>query len=168
METIMLETFLFYLLTAGILVSAIGVVASRSPIYSVLSLVVTLCLLAGYFVLLKAYLVATIMVLVYAGAILVLFLFVTMLVDFRTVEPVPSLLSPAFLTSGAVAGGFIFLLISTIRNFPSPQEPPLEGTTEAIGRLLFSRYALPFELTAFLVLAAVVAVVVLAKKDARI
>lgn len=161
----MLGTILFYLLTAGILLSAIGVVASRSPIYSVLSLVVTLCLLSGYFVLLKAYLVATVMVLVYAGAILVLFLFVTMLVDFRTVEPVTPIFSLGFLSAGLLGGGFIFLLISTIRSLTSPPEPAVEGSAAAIGRVLFERYALPFELTAFLVLSAVVAVVVLAKKE---
>lgn len=164
----MLGTFLFYLLTTAILISAIGVVASRSPIYSVLSLVATLCLLAGFFVLLKAYLVATVMVLVYAGAVLVLFLFVTMMVDSRTVEPLPSPFSFGFLSAGLAGGGFVFLLVSTIRSLTSPPGPAIEGTTEAIGLLLFKRYALPFELTAFLVLAAVVAVVVLAKKDVRL
>ena len=162
----MFETILFYLLTAGIIASAVGVIASRSPIYSVLSLVATLCLLAGYFVLLKAYLVATVMVLVYAGAILVLFLFVTMLVDFRTIENFPSPFSFSFVSSLALAGGFLTLLISVIRGLPSPQAPAIEGTTAAMGHVLFDHYALPFELTAFLVLSAVVAVVVLAKKDA--
>src|SRR5437016_5721788 len=79
----MLQTVLFYLISLGIIVSAFGVVLARSAVYSVLSLVTAMCLVAGLFVLLKAYLVATVLVLVYAGAILVLFLFVVMLVDFR-------------------------------------------------------------------------------------
>lgn len=162
----MLSTYLFYLLTAGIIASAIGVVASRSPIYSVLSLVATLCLLSGYFILLQAYLVATVMILVYAGAILVLFLFVTMMVDFRTVEPLPNPLSVGFAAAALLGGGFIVLLLSTIRGLSSPPSPSIQGTTAAVGRVLFERYALPFELTAFLILAAVVAVVVLAKRDA--
>ena len=76
----MFETVLFYLLSLGVIFGGMGVVLSRSAVRSALSLVLTLCLTAGLFILLRAFLVATILVLVYAGAILVLFLFVVMLI----------------------------------------------------------------------------------------
>src|SRR3990167_470807 len=79
----MIETVLFYLISLALTFFAVGVVTSRSAVYSVLSLVATMCMTAGLFILLKAFLVAMILVLVYAGAILVLFLFVVMLIDFR-------------------------------------------------------------------------------------
>jgi NADH-quinone oxidoreductase subunit J len=162
----MLETILFYLIALGIVVSALGVVFSRSAIYGVLSLVLTLCLTAGLFILLKAFLVATILVLVYAGAILVLFLFVVMLIDIGKLENgwrgfgVSQILACA-------AGALLFLEIgSVIQSISTESKIPLHGTTEAIASILFTRYALPFELTSFLLLTAIVSVVVLAKKEA--
>ena len=162
----MAQTILFYLIAFAALASAIGVVTARSAVYGVLCLVSTMCMIAGLFVLLKAYLVATVLVLVYAGAILVLFLFVVMLIDFRKVtidwQPfkLPSILAAAL---GLALFGLFYRVI---RQVSVPQAPSVDGTTEAIGTLLFSRQVLPFELTSFLLLAAVVSVVVLAKKDA--
>src|SRR3989338_5961119 len=82
----MIETVLFYLISLALTFFAVGVVTSRSAVYSVLSLVATMCMTAGLFILLKAFLVAMILVLVYAGAILVLFLFVVMLIDLGKLE----------------------------------------------------------------------------------
>lgn len=161
----MLQTVLFYLISAGVVISSLGVITSRSAVYSVLWLVSAMCMMAGLFILLKAFLVATILVLVYAGAILVLFLFVVMLIDFKKVPTEwPGLkLSPVL----AVALGAILFVqtFGVIRTVQTAKNPGVAGTTEAIGRLLFTNYILPFELTAFLLLAAVVSVVVLAKKD---
>jgi len=163
----MLQGLLFYLISFGVVISAIGVISARSAVYSVLCLVSTLCLVAGLFVLLKAFLVATVLVLVYAGAILVLFLFVVMLVDFRKLSFgwEGFKLSPIF----AVVLGIVFfkLFSQVIRTIPSFPPQRLQGTAESIGQILFSRYALPFELTSFLLLAAVVSVVVLAKKEMK-
>lgn len=162
----MLETILFYLFSIGAIGFAANVIFSRSAVYSVLSLVVSVCMMAGLFVLLKAFLVATILVLVYAGAILVLFLFVVMLIDFKTLseswgdQKLNPLLALA-LTLTIFSQAFI-----VIRSIQLPAVSPINGTTQSIGRLLFHRYVLPFELTSFLLLAAVVSVVVLAKKDA--
>ena len=168
----MLETVLFYLLSFGVIGFAIGVIAARSAVYSVLSLVAAMCMMAGLFVLLKAFLVATILVLVYAGAILVLFLFVVMLIDFRK----PTLDWEGFKLSPVLAVTLSALLlwqICTVIKKTTVHPPRLladtisvHGTAEAIGNVLFRQYLLPFELTAFLILAAVVSVVVLAKKDA--
>lgn len=161
----MLETLLFYAISLGLIVFAIGVVASKSAVYSVLSLVAAMGMMAGLFILLKAFLVATILILVYAGAILVLFLFVVMLIDFKK----ESFSLQGFKLSPLVAillSGLIFLQIfHVINTIPVQQSAAPQGTAEAIGHLLFSRYLLPFELTSFLILAAVVSVVVLAKKD---
>lgn len=163
----MLETVLFYTISLALIVFAIGVVASKSAVYSVLSLVAAMCMMAGLFILLKAYLVATILVLVYAGAILVLFLFVVMLIDIKkeSFEIRGFKISPWV---AAALSGIIFLeTFSVIRSIRVVKVPAIHGTTEAVGHLLFSRYLLPFELTSFLILAAVVSVVVLAKKEEK-
>ena len=166
----MLQTALFYTISLALIVFAIGVIASRSAIYSVLSLVAAMCMMAGLFILLKAFLVATILVLVYAGAILVLFLFVVMLIDAKKIEKVPlgaRQAMPLRLCTAVVVSGIIFWQIfHVIRSIPVNPTSAIQGTTQAIGHVLFTDYLLPFELTSFLLLAAVVGVVVLAKKDA--
>lgn len=162
----MLTTILFFIFSFCAVLSALGVILSRSAVYSVLFLVLTMGMLSGLFILLKAFLVATVLILVYAGAILVLFLFVVMLVDYRklTDDWKGFGLSPLF---AIILGSVVFWQITAvIRSFPSRLKmTALEGSTEAVGRVLFAKYVLPFELTAFLLLAAVVSVVVLAKKD---
>lgn len=164
----MLQAGLFYLISLAVLVFAIGVITCRSAIYSVLCLVAAMGMMAGLFTLLKAYLVATILILVYAGAILVLFLFVVMLLDFKTLsfDWGGFGLSPAL----AILGGGLFFweafrVIQAVR-LPAGVAP-VEGTTRAIGETLFNHYVLPFELTSFLLLAAVVSVVVLAKRQVK-
>ncbi|MBI2095551.1 MAG: NADH-quinone oxidoreductase subunit J [Candidatus Omnitrophica bacterium] len=163
----MLETVFFYLFSLGALVFALGVVLARSAVYSVLSLVGAMCMTAGLFVLLKAFLVATILVLVYAGAILVLFLFVVMMIDFKKLsEGWDGLRLPPVMA--VLLGALVFAqTFGVIRSLPASGTTAAHGTAEAIGRLLFSRYALPFELTSFLLLAAILSVVILAKKEAR-
>lgn len=161
----MLETVLFYSISLALIFFAIGVVASKSAVYSVLSLVAAMGMMAGLFILLKAFLVATILILVYAGAILVLFLFVVMLIDFKreSFALEGSRLSPLI---AVILSGIIFWQIfHVIKSVPAQNNSAVQGTAEAIGRLLFSRYLLPFELTSFLILAAIVSVVVLAKKS---
>ncbi len=163
----MLDTILFYLMSLAVIFFAIGVVISRSAVHSVLSLVAAMCMTAGLFILLKAFLVATILVLVYAGAILVLFLFVVMLIDFKKV----SLDWQGFKLSPIFAGVLGVLIFSqaflVIRTIKLPRTIEIQGTASAVGRLLFRDYILPFELTSFLLLAAVVSVVVLAKKEMK-
>ncbi len=163
----MLETALFYLISLGVLTSALGVVLTRSAVYSVLCLVSAICFMAGLFVLLKAFFVATVLVLVYAGAILVLFLFVVMLIDFRklTLPWQGFRLSPVL--AGILAIAFFAEFFYVIRTISLPVKSALHGTAREIGLVLFNQYLLPFELTSFLVLSAVVSVVVLAKKDAK-
>ena len=161
----MLQTVLFYLISFAAIAFAIGVVTARSAVYGVLCLVSAMCMIAGLFILLKAYLVATVLVLVYAGAILVLFLFVVMLIDFRKIalDWQPLKLSSVI---AAVLGVLLFSqFYRVIQKVSLSQTATVDGTAEALGKLLFSREVLPFELTSFLLLGAVVSVVVLAKKE---
>src|SRR3989338_3078941 len=133
----MLETTLFYLISLAVIVFAIGVIISRSAVYSVLCLVAAMCMTAGLFVLLKAFLVATILVLVYAGAILVLFLFVVMLIDFRKLSAdwQGFKLSPILAIALGIA---IFSQAAlVIRSVHLPRAIEIQGTTQAAGRLLF-------------------------------
>lgn len=163
----MLETALFYLLALAVLFFGLGVVLARSPIYSVLSLVAAMGAMAGLFVLLKAFLVATILVLVYAGAILVLFLFVVMMTDYRKLtSDWTGMKSWAGLLSLGAGALFFAQIFSVIRGLRPELTSSVQGTARNLGSVLFNQYVLPFELTSFLLLAAVVSVVVLAKKDA--
>ena len=162
----MVQPWLFYLISFVMVASAIGVVTARSAVYGVLSLVASLFMMAWLFMLLKAYLVATVLILVYAGAILVLFLFVVMLIDFRkpSLDWQPLRVPP--MMALVLAGLFLAEAVNVIGHTSVTAGPEVQGTAEALGKLLFNRQALPFELTSFLLLAAVVSVVVLAKKDA--
>jgi NADH-quinone oxidoreductase subunit J len=163
----MLENSLFYAFSLGLIVCALGVVMARSAVYGVLSLVACMCFLAGLFVLLKAFFVATVLVLVYAGAILVLFLFVVMLVDFKSLSLGRLQLSFSPVLALTLAALLFIQTFKVIRTLEAAGKTPIHGTAEQIGGLLFGRHLLPFELTSFLILAAVVSVVVLAKKDVR-
>lgn len=164
----MLEALIFYSITTLMIASALAVILARQPVYAVLALVATLGTMAGLFVLLGAVFVAAIQVLIYAGAILVLFLFVVMLLDLR-----PEVLSRSRQNTLWALGlglGALFLAklgqaLTTLPGAPMEFTAALQpGTTRAIGRLLFTDFALPFELASILVLAGILGAVVLAKK----
>ena len=159
------ERILFYLFSFGALASALCVVTTRSAVYGVLSLVGTMCMLAGLFVLLKAFFVATVLVLVYAGAILVLFLFVVMFVDPRSASGDAFSLKLSPVLALALSALLFAMFCRVIGRIGPVEAKTVHGTAQAVGGLLFSRHVLAFELTSFLVLAAVVSVVVLAKRD---
>ncbi len=165
------ELLLFYLIAALMVAAALSVVGSRLPIYSVLSLLVVMGCQAVFFVMLHAYFVAAIQLLLYAGAVLVLFLFVIMLLQLSP-EAVayPRLLSrPAI---GITAAFGLFLILRTVFFRSLAQEPPLadlsrpHSTVEAIAHALMTKYLLPFELTSLLILAALIGAVTLAKQQA--
>jgi NADH-quinone oxidoreductase subunit J len=151
------------------------VIISRNPVHSALFLIVTFFSLAGLYALLNAPFLAAIQVLVYAGAIMVLFLFVVMLLNLKSIEgEFEKLLSMKVLGVGAV-----FLLIfevlllvrksvlPVISSRFSPQYLAEEGNTKVIGKLLFTEYLLPFEITSILLIVAIIGAVVLAKKSLR-
>jgi len=148
-------------------VAALTVVAHRNPVHSACALVVTLLLLAVFFVGLDAQLVAVLQVIVYAGAIVVLFLFVIMLLNLTQTEQRPTPGAP--LVAVAVGGGVavVTLVASALRRVTTPSAPGLPagfGETAALARRLFTAYLLPFELTSILLLVAIVGAVGLAKR----
>ena len=160
----------FFVLAIPLVLSALGVVLSRHPVRSALSLVMTLFLLAVVFVLLDAHLVAALQIVVYAGAIMVLFLFVIMLLNLR--EESSPLRWRARQVTAVVASSllalFIIRFLSGVASPPGAgmQATPPEsfGTTAALSERLFTHWVLPFEITSILLLVAVVGAVVLAKK----
>jgi NADH-quinone oxidoreductase subunit J len=161
----------FFPLAALIIASALGVILNRHPIRSALCLAVTLFLLAAMFVFLDAHLVAALQIIVYAGAILVLFLFVIMLLNLEADLPQKRRRN---LVIAASAGGVVFTgvtlraLFFTGGELPGPgtdaSVPADFGTATAIGERLFTHFVLPFEITSVLLLVAVLGAVVLAKK----
>ncbi|HEV2394802.1 MAG TPA: NADH-quinone oxidoreductase subunit J [Verrucomicrobiae bacterium] len=163
--------FLFYFFAFLTLVFGFLVVLnpfSRNPVTSAMFLVLTLGALAGLFVLLHAFFLAAVQVLVYAGAVMVLFLFVIMLLDLKAEEG--RKIKIFSVTTGIVAVGailFIFLrtLLHSSLGATSPSAP--EGGTIPLGRLLFTNYLLPFEIVSVLLLVAMVGVVLLSKKELK-
>ncbi len=162
-----MEWGIFVALTAVAVGSALTVIVHRNPIYSAIALVVTFLCLGGYYILLQAQLVAAVHVIVYAGAIMVLFLFVIMLLDVRREEGSRLRVGGVQLTLGTAAGTALLLLLwATMAAAPGGGPPPPlpKGNTQAVGYLLFTRYLLPFELTSLILLVAMVGALILAKR----
>jgi len=165
-----MATAAFFVLAPLLIVSALGVVLSRSPIRSALSLVVTLFLLAVTFLFLDAYMVAALQVIVYAGAIMVLFLFVIMLLNLQN-EPPEGAPMPRRVLGWGAGGLSLIVLIAAVRGMgrtvpPGAAESATSdfGTIAALSQRLFTHYVLPFEMTSVLLLVAIVGAVVLAKR----
>ena len=162
----MIHPVLFYVLSGLIVASAVGVILARHPLYAVLSLVVTLFSLSALFICLHAFFVAAIQVLVYAGAVLILFIFVVMLLDMAP-EVIFRARSWTMISLGTALGLLILwqtAAVSLKLKTPAVPGPAIDGTTAAIGRLLFTTYALPFEAASLLLLVGIIGAVVLAKK----
>jgi NADH-quinone oxidoreductase subunit J len=165
-----LTNLLFYVFSALTLLCGFLVVAnpfSRNPVTSAMFLVLTIVGLAGLFVLLHAYFLAAVQVLVYAGAVMVLFLFVIMLLDLKEEERRRIKL---FGLVGGVAAVTAIALIIRLAATGSPRQvvagaPVLEGATAPLGELLFRQYLLPFEVVSVLLLVAMVGVILLTKRD---
>jgi NADH-quinone oxidoreductase subunit J len=161
-------TILFYIFAAVTILAALNMVLQRTPVYSALSLIVVLCSLAVVYLLLGAEFMAVLQVIIYAGAIMVLFVFVIMLLNAG--HEVPSHRSRIAKWLGApLMGAFLVEMLVTIRDqfptTPAATAAHLDGSPAAIGHLLFRSYVLPFEVTSILILVAVLGAVVLAKKD---
>ena len=159
---------LFYIFAALAVVAAISVVAQRTPIYSALSLIVVLCSVAVVYLLLGAEFIAVIQVIVYAGAIMVLFVFVIMLLNAGREVPSQRSRIASWLGTPLVAAFLAEVLLAVWRQFPAAGMRPaasLNAGPAAIGHLLFRNYVLPFEVTSILILVAILGAVVLAKRE---
>jgi NADH-quinone oxidoreductase subunit J len=160
------SSFFFYLFAASLCLASLGVVLARNPLYNVLSLVVAIFSLSSLFMLLQAFFVGIILLLVYAGAVLVFFLFVVMCLNLNS-QTFTSLAQGRFRLLGTVIG-LMFLSEFSIATkafltVSAASHPSIRGTIEAVGQILFTDYLLPFELTSFLLLIAVFGIVSLAK-----
>ena len=167
-----MPSYLFWIFASFMLVFGAGVIINRNPVASALNLVVSFLGLAALFISLNAYFIGIIQVLVYAGAVMVLFLFIIMLLDLR-VEKLRRINWIAFTGGSIVAFAFLVQIFCVIGRFKPASYPFLPlGTTpnddvHNIGRLLFSNYNLPFQIIGVLVLVATVGVVVLSKRELR-
>ena len=162
---------LFYLFATMSLLFGFLVVANpftRSPVTSVMFLVLTIISLAGLFVLLHAFFLAAVQVLVYAGAVMVLFLFVIMLLNLNEEAKRRVKLFGA-ITGLTSVGGLAALLVHSLWNsgIPTQMNPSLEGEPKLLGHVLFTQYLLPFEMVSILILVAMVGVILLSKKDLK-
>ena len=158
---------IFYLLAALAVASAIGMVANvRNTVAAAMSLVVTMVSLAGIYVLLEAHLVAVIQIMVYAGAIVVLFLFVVMLLNLRHDVFAPGRQFLAKAGALIAAGLVLFELLRLFRGDLPPLQPPPEGFGgyRQLGIALYTDYVLLVEMASLLLLAAIVGALILAKR----
>jgi NADH-quinone oxidoreductase subunit J len=158
---------LFYVFAALTLLCGAFVIAnpfSRSPVTSAMFLVLTIISMTGLFVLLHAFFLAAVQIIVYAGAVLVLFVFVIMLLDLKEEQRRKIKLfgvAAGLVSVGCIAGIFVKSLASLK---PEAAPPTLEGETYPLGKLLFTQYTLPFEIVSVLLLVAMVGVILLSKK----
>ncbi|MFH1017307.1 MAG: NADH-quinone oxidoreductase subunit J [Pseudomonadota bacterium] len=166
MEGDVMQAFAFYLFAFLTVIFAFLVIAVRNPVTSALSLVASFFGVSGLFILLNAPFLGVVQILIYAGAILVLFLYVTMLLNIRASD---SLFKNAVPRRWIAAGIAVFLaaLLSTLSSSDVPQERVLSeefGSLASVGKILLGPYALVFELVSLLLLTAIVGVVVLARR----
>jgi NADH-quinone oxidoreductase subunit J len=163
----MLIQVLFHVFAAILILAALGVITSRNPVYSALSLVLCFVTSAAIWLLIEAEFLAVVLVLVYVGAVMVLFLFVVMMLDINLAELRKGFTRFAWLgalVALAVAveiGGVVWvrgaLGLDTHQGFVS--SPADYSNTQALGSVLYTRYAYPFELAAVLLLVAIVAAI---------
>jgi len=162
-----MDASLFYASAAVAVTSAVVVIAQRNPTYSAFALIVTLCSLSVIFALLGSPFIAVLQVIVYAGAIMVLFLFVLMLLNVKSEEDTPG---RGGRTLRGVALALVTLLVLQagavlMRSGPEPA-PQFDASTRKMAEILFSAHFLyVFEATSILILAALVGAVALAKKE---
>lgn len=165
-----ITSILFWFLSALALLSAIMVLASKNPIHSILWLIAVFFAISGHYILLNAQFLAIVNLIVYAGAIMVLFLFVIMLMNLSAhTEPQKNLWMKL---AGVISGGILFtILISVIRSSADMvgRNAQLKegniGLISTLGKVLFTDYVVPFEISSVLFLSAMVGAVVIGKKD---
>lgn len=163
-----MEQIVFFIIAAIAVISGFFVVFSKSPMYSIISLVITFFSIAGLYILLNAQFLGIVQIIVYSGAIMVLFLYVLMMLNLsKKFEP---LKGQSFKIINVICGGLVFIgLLGALKGFNSvalPSNPDAHiGLTKNLGKLLFTDYVLPFELAGILFLAALVGTVLIGKRN---
>src|SRR5437764_4513615 len=167
-----MSPFLFWVFASMMLIFGAAVIINRNPVASALSLVVSFLALAALFMSLDAYFIGIIQVLVYAGAIMVLFLFIIMLLDLRA-EELRKINWIASAGGLAVALALAVQIFSVVGSFQAAKQPfpPLARSTSddvhRIGLLLFGNYNLPFQIIGIVILVATIGVVMLSRRETR-
>jgi NADH-quinone oxidoreductase subunit J len=163
----MLTKYLFYFFSIVAIFASLMVLMSKKPIHSVLYLTVAFLSIAGHFILLNAQFIAIVNVIVYAGAIMVLFLFTVMLLNLNLVAGQKK--SYLIRITAVIAAGLLFLTITGASRkmdltFTGEQVDTQIGLVKNLGKILFSEFRLPFEVSGILFLSAMVGAVMLGKK----
>jgi NADH-quinone oxidoreductase subunit J len=167
-----MSPYLFYPFAVLMLIFGLAVVLNRNPVASAMSLVVTFLCLAALFVGLDAYFIAVIQVLVYAGAVMVLFLFIIMLLDLKGEERRKFNL-PAVASGGFVTVAFVAELWFVLRGYDDGHRafPPLADANiddvRQVGMTLFTTHNLPFQVVGVLILVATIGVIILSKRELK-
>ncbi len=163
---------LFWFLSVLAVGSAVMVVASKNPVHSILFLIIVFFAISGHYVLLNAQFIAIVNIIVYAGAIMVLFLFVVMLMNLNT-ESEPMHKSKYMVYAGVIAGSSLLLLIvaalkksDSINQLAQMKDGDI-GLINNLGRALFTDFVFPFEISSVLFLSAMIGAVVISKKDTQ-
>ncbi|MEX1201708.1 MAG: NADH-quinone oxidoreductase subunit J [Ferruginibacter sp.] len=163
-----ITTLIFILLSAMAVGSAVMMVLSKNPVKSILWLIVVFFAISGHYILLNAQFLAVVNIIVYAGAIMVLFLFVVMLMNLNAdAEPIKNYRLHII---GIISGGSLLLvLLSTLYKGGNGQMVQMkigdQGLMDNLGKVLFTNYVLPFELASILFLSAMLGAVIIGKKD---
>jgi len=158
--------YVFYILSAISIGSALMMVFSKNPVHSVLYLIATFFSIAAHFIILNADFLAIVQIIVYTGAIMVLFLYVIMLLNLNSESEVSK--STIVKIAAALSAGLLFLvMVASFKEsvaLPVSEVVPGLGSVKNLGKVLFSEYLLPFEATSVLFLSAMAGSVLLAKK----
>jgi len=172
----MYEAAVFYAFGAVLVLSGLAVITARNPVHGVLFLLLAFFTAAAIWLLLRAEFLAIALVVVYVGAVMVLFLFVVMMLDInleKVREGFWRNLPLAIVVGGIMVVEMVFILVGKyfdILSGPAPQTPPNYSNTKALGRVLYTDYAYAFEIAAVILLVAIIAAIALTlrkRKDSR-
>ncbi|MDQ6845555.1 MAG: NADH-quinone oxidoreductase subunit J [Bacteroidota bacterium] len=159
---------LFWFLSILAIVAAIGVIASKNPVYSVLWLIVVFFAISGHYILMNAQFLAIVNIIVYAGAIMVLFLFVIMLMNLNAEGEPPK--NIYLKVAGIIAGLCLMIVIIAALSNSTSKNIVLKSGTDVgliknLGMALFNEYVIPFEISSVLFLSAMIGAVIIGKKE---
>lgn len=168
----MLEQAAFTVFAAGAVLCALIVITRRNLVYSAVFLVACFCCIAGLYALMNAQFLAAAQVIVYAGAVMVLFIFVIMLLRADSTQAGAEVINFQWILGPLFAAALLFQIVGVVKSFSttaplgefSPEAVAAAGNVETVGTVLFTQYIYPFELIAVLLLSAMLGAVVLAKR----